>query len=284
MSGPCPPRDTLEGWAWAFLSCPPLARFTLPEVPDVAAPSAEWSLPEGPLREGLAVVDRSEKSMKPGALRDPSQRAKLLHTFLHHEMQAAELMAWAILRWPEMPWAFRRGLATVLVDEVRHMNMYAEHMAALGRRYGELPVRDWFWQRVPRAASPAAFCAVMGMGLEAANLDHTARFAARFRAAGDEAGARLQEHVAEEELPHVRFGLHWFRRETQRDDFVHWASLLPPPMSPILMRGEPIDRSARARAGFSEAFTEALSEALPCRPFHGSSTSTPKTNSPAPGA
>ena len=50
----------------------------------------------------------------------------------------------------------------------------------------------------------------MGLGLESANLEHTASFAARFREAGDEEGARVQELVGREEIAHVRFGVTWF--------------------------------------------------------------------------
>ena len=50
----------------------------------------------------------------------------------------------------------------------------------------------------------------MGLGLESANLEHTASFAARFREAGDEQAARVQETVGREEIAHVRFGARWF--------------------------------------------------------------------------
>ncbi len=56
------------------------------------------------------------------------------------------------------------------------------------------------------------FVAALGIGLEGANLDHTARFAERFRAVGDEAGAALQERICAEEVPHVRFAASWFAR------------------------------------------------------------------------
>ena len=73
-------------------------------------------------------------------------------------------------------------------------------------RIGQFPVRDWFWERVPRCADAASFVATMGLGIESANLEHSASFAARFREAGDEEGARLQERVGREEIGHVRFG------------------------------------------------------------------------------
>src|SRR5690606_2426883 len=87
----------------------------------------------------LRVTDRAEKTR---GLRAPLGRARAIHTFLHHELQAAELMAWAILAFPETPVAFREGLLRIALDETRHMRMYADHLARLGHRFGELPVRD----------------------------------------------------------------------------------------------------------------------------------------------
>src|SRR6185312_12441409 len=137
-------------------------------------------------------------------------RARALHAFLHHELQAAELMAWAVLAFPETPLEFREGLVRIAKDEIRHMRIYAEQIERLGFHVGDFEVRDWFWERVPTARTPASFVAVMGLGLESANLEHAASFAARFRAAGDEDGARAQEIVAREEIAHVRFGVRWF--------------------------------------------------------------------------
>ena len=91
------------------------------------------------------------------------------------------------------------------------MQIYAAQIERLGFSLGDFAVRDWFWERVPACTDPAAFVAVMGLGLESANLEHTATYAARFREAGDEQGARAQEIVGAEEIAHVRFGARWFR-------------------------------------------------------------------------
>lgn len=218
------------------------------------------NIPMSPGRPSvLRISPNATKSPGPVALRAPEKRAQLVHTFLHHELQAAELMAWAVLRFAEQPDAFLRGLAKIADDEIRHMHMYGDYLASLGFAYGDFPVRDWFWERVPTARDVRGFLAMFGMGFEAGNLDHTQRFAERFASIGDTNGAELQRVVGEEEIPHVRFALHWYSRISGAPPaFADWCSALPPPMSPMVMRGKPIAREARLRAGFSEEFLHDL--------------------------
>jgi uncharacterized ferritin-like protein (DUF455 family) len=257
----------VERWAWEYVTTTDLDHKRSPPPPprELTAGAQPLRL-SGPGRPAaLRVARRAAKSPGPEALRTPERRAALVHTFLHHELQAAELMCWAILAFPDTPEAFRLGLLGVARDEIRHMALYEEQLAALGHAYGSFPVRDWFWERVPGAGTPLGFVATFGMGLEGANLDHTARFADRFRAIGDEAGAALQERIGAEEVAHVRFALHWFERYSgvTAPSLARWAEELPPPLSPLLMRGAPIHRRARLDAGFSPAFVDDLSRWSP---------------------
>jgi uncharacterized ferritin-like protein (DUF455 family) len=247
VTPPYPP-ETVERWAWEYVTTTSPLRLAAPGRP-----------PE------LRVVARARKAPGPEAIRAPARRAELIHTFLHHELQAAELMCWAILAFPGTPEAFRLGLLGVARDEIRHLALYEEQLTSLGHAAGAFPVRDWFWERVPRVETPLGFVATFGMGLEGANLDHTTRFADRFRAIGDEAGASLQERIGAEEIPHVRFALHWFARFSgvASPSLPRWAEELPPPLSPLLMRGSPLDRAARIEAGFSPAFVDALEQWSP---------------------
>jgi len=261
-----PPAGTLDRWAWEYLTSTDLVYKRAPPPPprELTTGSAPLRLTHAGRPPELQVTTRGRKSPGPEALRAPERRAALLHTFLHHELQAAELMCWAILAFPETPEAFRLGLLGVARDEIRHLALYEAHLGALGYGYGAFPVRDWFWERIPQAASPVAFVAALGIGLEGANLDHTARFAARFRAVGDEAGAALQERICEEEVPHVRFALSWFARWTATEtSFKGWSAELTPPLSPLLMRGAPLNREARLLAGFSPAFIDELAQWSP---------------------
>jgi uncharacterized ferritin-like protein (DUF455 family) len=274
---PPPPPATIERWAWDYVMTTSLAAklqpatpppavdscVKQPEVPEVHTMRGVRGVPGVPGRPSeLHLTERADKTRGLGA---PSGRARALHTFLHHELQAAELMAWAILAFPDTPAEFRDGLARITLDEARHMRLYAEQIERLGHRVGEFPVRDWFWTRVPACRDPASFVAVMGLGLESANLEHTAKFAAQFREAGDEEGARVQEVIGLEEIAHVRFGVRWFERFTQSAggppsplDFETWKRALPAPLSPLLMRGRPFRRDVRIKAGQPASFLDEL--------------------------
>ena len=256
---PAPLAGTLERWAWDYLAIVAIEdKFTLDPPPAARETSAP---PRPQLRPARPMSVPARRSKTPGreALRAPLPRARLLATFLQHELQAAELMCWAILAFPEAPAAFHRGLATIARDEVRHMNLYRSHMRRLGHGMGDFPRRDWFWERVPSAQTPAQFVATLGIGLEGGNIDHARRFAAQFRAVGDHEGATLQEQIFEEEIPHVRFAFHWFEEWTGARDFQSWLAHLTPPLSPVLMRGDPIERAGRQRSGFSDPFLDELS-------------------------
>lgn len=251
---------TVEAWAESYIRSTSLALKCAPPDPPETWDNSTVSRDVRPLErpKELVLTERAAATPRPGALRDPRARAQLLHTFWFHELQAAELMCWAVLRYNDAEPEFRRGLVKIWKDEVRHMRLYAEHMQLLGFAPGAFPVRDWFWQRVPACRTKVMFVAMLGMGLEAANLEHAPRFAQWFRAAGDAAGGALQDRVASEEIGHVGFATYWFKRWTGADDFETWMEALPRPLSPLLMRGKTINRAARLAAGMSEAFIDRL--------------------------
>ena len=252
-----PEAGTVECWAWDYVLASTLVeKLAPPPVPDrweASPPARRIAAPGRPPELRL-----EKKAHKTRGLHSPHGRARALHTFLHHELQAAELMAWALLAFPETPQEFRAGLVRIALDEVRHMHLYQQEITRLGHHVGEFSVRDWFWERVPNCANPASFVAAMGLGFESANLEHTASYAARFRQAGDEEGARVQEIVGREEIAHVRFGARWFAEFRGALAFDTWCAALPAPLSPLLMRGRPLQREARRRAGQPDTFLDAL--------------------------
>src|SRR5215204_5691699 len=88
---------------------------------------------------------------------DPAQRPRILHGLANHELQAAELFAWALLAFPDAPPEFRRGLLRILQDEQRHTRMYLARLADTGHRFGDFPVNGYFWKKAPQIHSPLDF-------------------------------------------------------------------------------------------------------------------------------
>lgn len=259
---------TVESWAHHYIITTRLDEKTRPPaVParwEVASESHD--VRPGTRPPELEARGRAARLPRPASFADPRARAKVLHTFWHHELQAAELMCWALLKFNDAEPAFRRGLIRIWRDEVRHMHLYEGQIERLGCCLGEFPVRDWFWERVVHCDTKLAFVALMGMGLEGANLEHSTRFSGAFRAAGDLEAARVQEQVGLEEVRHVRFATRWFKQWTGGLEFATWALQLPKPLTPLLMRGKRVNRNLRRRAGMSERFIAAL-ESYQAEPF-----------------
>jgi uncharacterized ferritin-like protein (DUF455 family) len=259
------PFSDVESWAKHYvLSTDLRVKIAPPAVPERFNDLGSPERLSDPGRPAVFFrAPRRERTPKPEALIEPRFRARVLHTFFHHELQAAELMCWALLAFRDAELEFRKGLLRICLDEIRHMNLYREHIERLGFSLGEFGIRDWFWRRVPGCPDKISFVAVMGMGLEAANLEYAPVFAARFRAVGDEVGAEIQERVAKEELSHVAFGTKWFKQWTGGCDFRVWSEALPLPLSPAVLHGDPIATQTRLKAGMTEQFIADLLAYVP---------------------
>lgn len=269
-SGP-PPAGTIEAWCWELVTTVALAAKLAPPPAPTADDPRNWEA-EAPARRlvtpgrprELSVSARAARTPRLAALAQPRARAQLLHTFLHHELQAAELFAWALLAFPGTPRAFRAGLLRLCREELAHLDLYAQHLAGLGYAVGAFPVRDWFWQRVGGVRDATAFVALLGLGLEGANLDHSARFAAAFRRVGEVQAARILERIERDEIAHVAFAARWFARLTGAPlDYERWRAALPGPLTPSVLQGRPLNRAARVRAGFDPEFLTRLEREPP---------------------
>jgi uncharacterized ferritin-like protein (DUF455 family) len=197
-------------------------------------------------------------------MRDPAQRARILHALANHELQAIELFAWALLAFPAAPLAFRRGLVAILADEQRHFALYAERMAALSTTFGAHPVTGHFWNKLDHLTGPLEFVCAMGLTFENANLDFANDYATAARACGDVATAAALERVHTDEIAHVHFAWTWLRRlAPDADPWAAYVAHTKHPIGPRRARGPTFDADARRRAGFSEDFIARLDDADP---------------------
>jgi len=145
-------------------------------------------------------------------LEQENERGRLLHFFANHELLATELMALALLRFPDAPTSFRRGLLQTLRDEQRHTKLYLKRMKACGIEFGQLPVSGYFWRCVSGMEHPIDYVAGLSLTFEQANLDFCRQFAEGFEKVGDAVTAGLLGGIYQDEIRHVAYGLKWFRR------------------------------------------------------------------------
>ncbi|HXG48321.1 MAG TPA: DUF455 family protein, partial [Methylomirabilota bacterium] len=201
-------------------------------------PGSALNTPEAPGRPAeLKFKDRTAgRDGFPGAhrLEHAAERGRVLHFFANHELLATELMALVLLRFPDAPAAFRRGVLQTLREEQEHTRLYLERLRACGLHFGELPVSGFFWRAVARMESPLDYVAGLSLTFEQANLDFAAQFARAFAAAGDGPTADLLERIHRDEIAHVAYGLKWFRRwkNPAEDDWAAFCRQLKFPLSP----------------------------------------------------
>jgi len=217
---------------------------------------------------GLEIRSSREVRVPPiDGYADPAQRARILHALANHELQAAELFAWALLAFADAPAPFRRGLAGILGDEQRHCRLYLDRLAALGGRFGDHGVTGHFWAKLAEVRTPLEFVCLMGLTFENANLDFAGEYAAAARAIGDHETVAVLDQVHADEIRHVAFAWHWLERLAPgADPWQAWVNTLRWPLGPGRARGRTFDRAAREAAGLSEAFIERLEATSPKRP------------------
>jgi uncharacterized ferritin-like protein (DUF455 family) len=193
-------------------------------------------------------------------LEQASARGKLLHFFANHELLATELMALVLLRFPDAPAAFRKGVFQTLKDEQEHTQLYLDRMKDCGIHFGELPVSGYFWRSVSAMENPMDFVSSLCLTFEQANLDFARHFAQGFAIVGDAATAKLLEKIYRDEIGHVAYGLKWFRRwkNPSESDWEAFCRQLKFPLSPQRAKGITLNVAGRKAAGLDAQFIAEL--------------------------
>ncbi|MBL9154159.1 MAG: DUF455 family protein [Verrucomicrobiales bacterium] len=195
-------------------------------------------------------------------LTDDECRGRLFHFFANHELMAAELMALALLKFPDAPADFRAGLLATMREEQLHTRWYVERMQACGVAFGSHPLSRFFWDAVAPMQSPLDYVTRLSLTFEQANLDYTRHYAAALREVGDEVSARLLDRIYRDEIQHVGYGLRWFRqwKASGQSDWDAYRSALIFPLSPSRAKGNGTGFNADGRlaAGLDAGFVEEL--------------------------
>ncbi len=213
------------------------------------------------LRFATAGSARPSLPGRPGLV-DETNRGILLHFFANHELLAAELMALALLKFPDAPSAFRHGLADTLREEQRHTRWYLARMRECGVAFGQYPLSPYFWDAVSPMESPLDYVSRLSLTFEQANLDYARHYASVLAEAGDAKSASILRRIYEDEIAHVGYGLHWFRqwKDPAESDWAALEKRLPFPLSPSRAKGNRtgFNEEGRRAAGFDEDYIRRL--------------------------
>src|SRR5271167_210720 len=169
-------------------------------------------------------------------------------------------MALVLLRFPEAPAAFRKGVLLTLKDEQEHTRLYLRRMKECGVHFGELPVSGYFWRSVSVMENPMDYVSSLCLTFEQANLDFARHYARGFATVGDDASAALLEKIYRDEIGHVAYGLKWFRRwkNPGDSDWEAFCRQLKFPLSPQRAKGITLNVAGRRAAGFDPQFIAEL--------------------------
>jgi uncharacterized ferritin-like protein (DUF455 family) len=197
------------------------------------------------------------------AFLDKAQRARALHFFANHELLAIEILATSVLIFPcfDGDESFLKTTIATLKDEQKHLKLYCTRMKELGMSFGELPVNDFFWDKMLKVESRDQFIALLSLTFESANLDFASYYEAIFHEVGDFKSAEIMREVYLDEISHVKTGVHWMNRWRGEDSlWNYYLKNLPEFVTPARSKGMTYLKEARLKAGLDEDFVAQLEQ------------------------
>ncbi len=230
---------------------------------DYTESTTQYLLPENPGRSKQLKFDNQQvKFPKNTSFHLEEKRGLALHFFANHELLAIEMMAAALLVYPDVnkeSILFKKGLVKTIQDEQKHLKLYLVRMKDFGIELGEFPLNDFFWRSMEKCSTPSHFYSAMAMTFESANLDFAQYYEKSFINVEDFETAKIMRIVYEDEISHVALGAHWLNH--WRGDVQLWKYFvdhLPGVMTPARSKGIHFDRNSRIRAGLDDAFLDQL--------------------------
>lgn len=247
----------LRQWAVRILSADALdlKLFEPEEFTDFSpGPAIFWKEPVRPAGMGFHKHTRKDRLPSLHEHGDADKRAECLHRFAGHELLAIEIMAYALLAFPDAPSTFRRGVAHTLREEQGHVRLYMKRMEEMGLKFGDLPLYKHFWAYVPFLTSPLRYISLMSLTFEMANLDFAPMYGASFARHGDLESSKLMQQILADEINHVSFGCRWLQKwkEQNVSEWETWLASIPPKVSASRARGTLFNENDRKLAGIPE--------------------------------
>lgn len=217
-------------------------------------PALFWDTPSRPSGMEFRKKSREEKLPAFHEHADVDKRAACLHRFAGHELLAVEMMAYALLAFPDAPKHFRKGLSATLKEEQGHVRLYCQRLHAMGVNFGDMPLYKHFWAHTPSLRTPLQYVSMMSLTFEQANLDFAPLYQKSFSHHGDTLSADLMQKILEDEISHVSFGMHWLNKMKPKEEssWDCWRNNLPDVLTVKRAKGFLLFEENRRKAGIPE--------------------------------
>lgn len=216
----------------------------------VPGPALRIDEPSRPAHMGFGRRGAKEKLPPFSEHHKLENRALCLHRFAGHELLAVEIMAFALLAFPDAPKSFRKGVLNTLMEEQGHVRLYCDRLQKMGVTFGDFPLYRHFWTHTPSLQTPLQYVSMMSLTFEMANLDFAPHYGHSFEKVGDFDSAALMATIFADEIRHVRFGLTWLNNwQTDLPPWETWLASLSPKIHPRRAKGLIYSPDARASAG-----------------------------------
>ena len=247
----------IRDWALRILTSPSIEdKLFCPAVLTDHTPGPALNISEPSRSPDLSFRKHTRKDRLPSLLNLGSQdkRAVCLHRFAGHELLAVEIMAYALLAFPEAPKTFRKGLAHTLKEEQYHVRLYIERLSQMGVRFGDLPLYRHFWSYVHYLTTPLKYVSMMSLTFEMANLDFAPIYGSTFAEHGDFESEKLMKQIFIDEVKHVSFGSKWLKnmKDSSLSPWETWLNNIHPRVTPSRAKGPTFFPEHRQLAGIDE--------------------------------
>jgi len=207
---------------------------------------------------------KKTKFPKVSNFKDPYNRAKAIAFFANHELEAIEMMCAAIIKFGDQvkPCDFEKiskGIVSSVCDEQKHLKMYLSRLQDFGYGLDDFSLNDFFWKQFGGMKSFDDFFSLMALTFEAANLDFCLFYEKVFYEVGDDQSAMIMREIYNDELSHVRLGVHWLNKWRESDSlWNYYVSHLPQNISPERSKGIDFNLESREMVGLDKGFIENL--------------------------
>lgn len=250
-------------WAIRILSADSLNdKLFSPEILTDNNPGTPYLFIEPVRPPGMAFSKRPKQEKLPPFHEHHQQdkRAICLHRFAGHELLAVEIMAQALLAFPEAPVSFRKGVIRTLKEEQYHVSLYKKRMEEMGLQFGDLPLYRHFWVHVPFLTSPLHYLSAMSLTFEMANLDFAPHYGKSFAKYGDEKSAQLMNKILQDEIRHVSFGYGMLKKlkNPNDGDFETYKNSLTHFLTPKRAKGFLFHEENRKAAGIPQEWIDEI--------------------------